>query len=241
MRRFVRTGALLGAFGVTVLAGCGSKTTTTRATTAASRSFAQPAASPQALARALLTPADVAYLGLGGLKETVRTGAGTTGAGGSYDVTFVSGDPACRQVLTGHPVKSKAWAEVTMSPPSNSQDEVVYEDIESFTDVATAERIMQENRDQLANCHTFIGLVPGDNIQYTFTHRSISVPPMGQDRVAHELEVGEKGHGAQAFNDVEILSDSEVLFVSYAPFRGRDMAKTAAIATAAVKKWLHAP
>ena len=128
-----------------------------------------------------------------------------------------------------------------MTPPSNSKDDVVYEDIESFKDVATAERIMQQNRDQVANCHTFVGLFPGDKIQYTFTHRAISVPPMGQDRVAHELEVGTNGHVVQAFNDVEIRSDSEVLFLSYAPFRGRDIAKTAAIATAAVNKWLRAP
>lgn len=235
MQRFVRTAALLGTVGLAALPGCGSssKGGGERSTTSAP----QPAASSQALARALLTPANLSSLGVGRFKDTERrTGTGSGAAlraGIPPDFTFVSGAPACRQVLEPYPEQSQVWAFVSMQ----ASPVFVEEEIQSFKDVAAAKRIMQRVRDQLANCHTFVGVK--DHIRTTFAHRAISVPPMGEERVAHQLD-GEATTASMiytlTYNSVAIRSGSNMIFVAISFPHGSGIAETATIASAAVNK-----
>jgi hypothetical protein len=197
----------------------------------------RPPASPKELADALLVPADLGDLGPMVLLDQQRgTGADVTGSGFPTDIAYVSGDRACKAVLEEHPVDAEAWAFVNMADSSKPTEVtlVVSEDIESFASEGDAQRVMQQTRDQVVDCHEFIGET--DGLHMTFKHRNISVPLLGEEAVAHQID-GEARDGSYlVWNFVQIRSGIDVLFIDYSPDK-RGEVHTVKIAAAAWDKY----
>ena len=109
----------------------------------------------------MLVPADLGDLGPMVVCDQQRgKGADVTGSGlKAYDISYVSGDRACKAGVEEHPVAPEAWAWVDMannSKPAEATVEVS-EGIESFASEAHAQRVMQQTRDQVVDCREFIG------------------------------------------------------------------------------------
>jgi hypothetical protein len=239
MRRSVFTAAILVTAGLVALPGCGSGKSGSGAvsTPSSSPSSSPQPVSPETLATALLAPADLASLGsLVVTNQQNGTGVGVTGSGLAHGITFVSGDPGCRSVLSPHTPTAKAWAFVYMGDTKRqTRSVVVDEDIESFAQPAEAQQVMKENHAQLANCHTFVGDNSSDKARLTFTHQAVSVPTMGEDAVAHQLD-GVAGEKFLTWNMVEVRSGTDVVFIDYSPAQ-HGTANTAVIAAAAMTKY----
>jgi hypothetical protein len=254
MLQCVRKGVLLvtASSFVALLAACGSTKTGSASpatktgsaslpATSATTSAAQRPASPEALARALISPPDLSNLGtLVATDQRSGTGLGVTGSGLYPDITFVSGDPACKDVLAVHPATSRAWASVWMGDKPKGEDSMVNvdEDIESFARLPEAQQDMQQNRDQLANCHSFVGdNNSGSHTRFQFTHQAIPLDPMGDDSIGHQLNGLAEDQEFLVWNEVEIRSGTTMIFLSYSPSE-RGVANTALLATAAMNKYL---
>ena len=196
---------------------------------------------PETLAKGLLTPADLGKLGISGLVVIAQqngTASNTTGSGFTSEITFVSGDRGCKSVLNPHTPTPQAWAYVGMASNRIERKRTVFvnEDIESFAQLAEAQQVMQENLTQLANCHTFVGKTSADKIRWTFAHWVISVPAMGEDAIAHQLD-GVAGKYYLTLNFVEVRSGTDVVFIGYQPSQRGVVADTAKIAAAAMRKY----
>jgi len=234
--------AIIGAIFTHGASGGGSSQPSPSSPTQASHSakpssgVATTPASPETLARALLTPADLSNLGhfvVQGQKK--GTSAAVSGSGILYNMTFVSGDRRCADVLKYHKVTAQAWAYKWLGDKAMRQNNTIEidEDIESFPRPTEAKRVMQDTRSEMAGCHTFLAVYGGKRL--TFTHQAISVPPMGDEIVAHQLS-GEAGDNVLVWNEVEIRSGADVVFIYYSP-EASGTGSTAAIASAAWRKY----
>jgi hypothetical protein len=218
--------------------------TTGKAETAASRTpGSRFPASAEELADALLVPADLGDLGWSTsvgpmvVRDQERgRGADVTGSGITHDISYVSGDRACKAVVEEHPVVPEAWAWVGMANSSKPAEATVevYEDIESFASEAHAQRVMQQTRDQLVDCREFIGET--DGLRMTYKHQNISVPLLGEETVAHQIDGEAKDGTFFVWNFVQIHSGRDVLFINYSPAE-RGEVHTVKIAAAAWDKY----
>jgi hypothetical protein len=201
-----------------------------------------PAASPEELADALLVPADLGDLGrMVGGDQQIGTGAGVTTSGLTHWITYVSGDAACKAVVEAHPVVPVAWAYVSMADNSDpaKASVLVEEQIEAFVSEAQARQVMEQTRDQVVDCRSFVGATEfpdGTSLRMTYKHRKISVPLFGDETVAHQLDGEAKDGTFIVWNSVQIRSGSDVLFIDYSPAE-QGMAHTEKVATAAWSKY----
>lgn len=201
------------------------------------RSATERPAFPEDLKAGLLTPHDLSNLmGLIALNEQSGTKLDVKSSGPTPFITYVSGDSACKDVVNVHPIADEAWAEIYMGEKPIAPQTIVEEDIESFANLAEAKQVMMQNREQVANCFSFVGDYGDPPVRMEFSHKEISVPPLGDDVIAHQID-GEAEDGTWiTWNIVEIRYGMDIIFIYYGPAE-RKVADTAAIASAAWNKY----
>jgi hypothetical protein len=153
-------------------------------------------------------------------------------------ITFVSGDPECRNVVEAHALVPQAWATVDMVDKPEAPETIVNEEIDSYPNFAEAQQVMLQHREQGANCSTFFGDNTGDSPprRLKFTHKEISIPPLGDELVAHQI-IGEDEETYLIWSFVVIRSGIDIIFLDYSPSSKSGIAHIADISSVAWIKY----
>lgn len=244
-KTFAATASLL-LTGCCLLAGCGGATgtnpTVPKGTTGPSAS-ASGAADSGAPAPPVVPPSYMPTGDLLALLVPASASPGTTktdyaawqGDWGNEDglavtLTFVSGDPSCRQLVDDNPMPpATGMAEYLTGPHVNVDEKVA-----SYTSVVIAERnVMDQYVSELKHCKRFVATIYGDRHAYTWTHIGSVVYAKGQPvQVKHQLATTD---GSELLDLLDSRIGGEVLSLSLNPDNSGDRLVPRIIATATAR------